>query len=161
MNFHGCKSRIRRSHCESTPVELSSSTSQYQPEIVQSEAGGEEKVEKLNDKFSQQEQRPRGEKFPAFYTMITIPEFYNNRDVFITGATGFVGKVLIEKLLRSCPGIRRIFLMLRPKRTRTIAARVEEIKNTPVSYCCAECSLLKQSCKVFLFFCNRFVFETM
>lgn len=66
--------------------------------------------------------------------MITIPEFYNNRDVFITGATGFVGKVLIEKLLRSCPGIRRIFLMLRPKRTRTISARMEEIKNTPVSY---------------------------
>ncbi|XP_070502901.1 putative fatty acyl-CoA reductase CG5065 [Chironomus tepperi] len=37
--------------------------------------------------------------------MITIPEFYNNRDIFITGGSGFVGKVLIEKLLRSCSEI--------------------------------------------------------
>lgn len=66
--------------------------------------------------------------------MITIPEFYNNRDVFITGASGFVGKVLIEKLLRSCPGIKRIFLLLRAKRSKSINARLEEIKNTPVSY---------------------------
>jgi FlaA1/EpsC-like NDP-sugar epimerase len=64
--------------------------------------------------------------------MITIPEFYNNRDVFITGATGFVGKVLIEKLLRSCPGIKRIFLLLRAKRSKSINVRLEEIKNTPV-----------------------------
>lgn len=66
--------------------------------------------------------------------MITIPEFYNNRDVFITGASGFVGKVLIEKLLRSCPGIKRIFLLLRVKRSKSINSRLEEIKNTPVSY---------------------------
>lgn len=68
--------------------------------------------------------------------MITIPEFYNNRDVFITGATGFVGKVLIEKLLRSCPGIKRIFLLLRAKRSKSINVRLEEIKNTPVSNSC-------------------------
>lgn len=66
--------------------------------------------------------------------MITIPEFYNNRDVFITGATGFVGKVLIEKLLRSCPTIKRVFLLLRAKRSKSINERLEEIKNTPVSY---------------------------
>lgn len=64
--------------------------------------------------------------------MITIPEFFNNRDIFITGGTGFVGKVLIEKLLRSCP-IKRIFLMLRAKRSKSINERLEEIKNTPVS----------------------------
>lgn len=65
--------------------------------------------------------------------MITIPEFYNNRDVFITGATGFVGKVLIEKLLRSCSGIKRVFLLLRSKRSKSINERLEEIKNTAVS----------------------------
>jgi alcohol-forming fatty acyl-CoA reductase len=65
--------------------------------------------------------------------MITIPEFYTNRDVFITGATGFVGKVLIEKLLRSCPDIKRIFLLLRAKRSKSINVRLDEIKNTPVS----------------------------
>ena len=65
--------------------------------------------------------------------MITIPEFYNNRDVFITGATGFVGKVLIEKLLRSCPNIKRVFLLLRSKRSKSINERLEEIKCTAVS----------------------------
>lgn len=65
--------------------------------------------------------------------MISIPEFYNNRDVFITGATGFVGKVLIEKLLRSCPNIKRVFLLLRSKRSKSINQRLEEIKNTAVS----------------------------
>lgn len=66
--------------------------------------------------------------------MITIPDFYSNRDVFITGATGFVGKVLIEKLLRSCPSINKVFLVLRTKRSKSIEERLEEIKNTPVSF---------------------------
>ena len=30
-----------------------------------------------------------------------IQQFYQGKTVFITGATGFMGKVLLEKLLRS------------------------------------------------------------
>jgi fatty acyl-CoA reductase len=33
-----------------------------------------------------------------------IAEFYKKKSVFITGATGFIGKQLVEKLVRSCPG---------------------------------------------------------
>jgi fatty acyl-CoA reductase len=33
-----------------------------------------------------------------------IGKFFDGKSVFITGATGFVGKQIIEKLLRSCPG---------------------------------------------------------
>ena len=33
-----------------------------------------------------------------------IADFYKNKSVFITGATGFIGKQLVEKLVRSCPG---------------------------------------------------------
>lgn len=66
--------------------------------------------------------------------MITIPEFYSNRDILITGATGFVGKVLIEKLLRSCSSIGRVFCLLREKRSKSINERLDEIKSTPVSY---------------------------
>jgi len=65
--------------------------------------------------------------------MISIPEFYNNRDVLVTGGTGFLGKVLIEKLLRSCPTIKRIFVLLRTKRSKSISERLEEIKSLPVS----------------------------
>ncbi|KAG5671330.1 hypothetical protein PVAND_001533 [Polypedilum vanderplanki] len=60
--------------------------------------------------------------------MITIPEFYRNRDVFITGATGFIMKVLIEKLFRSCSDVGRIFVLMREKRSKSINERLEDIK---------------------------------
>ncbi|PSN41791.1 hypothetical protein C0J52_21752 [Blattella germanica] len=46
----------------------------------------------------------------------SIPDFYNGRSVLVTGATGFMGKVLVEKLLRSCPGIKTMFDRLRNER---------------------------------------------
>ncbi|KAL7013489.1 hypothetical protein ACKWTF_015423 [Chironomus riparius] len=61
----------------------------------------------------------------------SIPEFYNNKSVFITGGTGFVGKVLIEKLLRSCPGIDNIYLLCRSKKGKNINERLEEVKSSP------------------------------
>ena len=35
--------------------------------------------------------------------------------VAVTGATGFLGKALVEKVLRSIPDVRRIYLLIRPK----------------------------------------------
>uniref|UniRef100_A0AAR5Q6I7 Fatty acyl-CoA reductase n=1 Tax=Dendroctonus ponderosae TaxID=77166 RepID=A0AAR5Q6I7_DENPD len=34
---------------------------------------------------------------------VPIPQYFGGKNVFITGGSGFIGKVLIEKLLRSCP----------------------------------------------------------
>ena len=34
-----------------------------------------------------------------------IATFFCNKTIFVTGATGFVGKCLLEKLARSCPGM--------------------------------------------------------
>lgn len=50
--------------------------------------------------------------------MITksIPEWFANKNVLITGGTGFMGKVLISKLLLSCPDIGDIFLIIRKKK---------------------------------------------
>lgn len=62
----------------------------------------------------------------------SIPEFFNGRDIFITGGTGFMGKVLIEKLVRSCPGINKVFVLLRAKRGKNIHERIEELKELPV-----------------------------
>lgn len=47
---------------------------------------------------------------------LAVQEFYRDKAVLITGVTGFLGKILLEKLLRSCPGIRRIFLLIRPRK---------------------------------------------
>ncbi len=38
-----------------------------------------------------------------------IAEFFKRKSIFITGATGFIGKQLVEKLVRSCPGRKMIF----------------------------------------------------
>ncbi|XP_052218054.1 fatty acyl-CoA reductase 1-like isoform X2 [Dreissena polymorpha] len=65
-------------------------------------------------------------------TLPSVAEFYRDKNVFITGGTGFIGKVLIEKLLRSCPDIGKLFILVRPKRSQDIQQRMEELANSPV-----------------------------
>lgn len=45
-----------------------------------------------------------------------ICEFYKGKNVLVTGATGYCGKVLVEKLLRTCVGIGNIFIIVRRKK---------------------------------------------
>ncbi|GFU39350.1 putative fatty acyl-CoA reductase CG5065 [Nephila pilipes] len=42
----------------------------------------------------------------------SIPQVYAGKTVFITGGNGFLGKVLLEKLLRCCPDIKEIIVLL-------------------------------------------------
>jgi len=63
----------------------------------------------------------------------TIPEFYAGRSIFITGATGFMGKILVEKLLRSCPDIKCLYLLIRPKKGKETQERLEEILESKVN----------------------------
>nr|CAD7601195.1 unnamed protein product [Timema genevievae] len=58
-----------------------------------------------------------------------IQEFYRDCNVFITGGTGFMGKLLIEKLLRSCPATKKIFIIIRPKRGKSPEERKEKLLN--------------------------------
>lgn len=74
-----------------------------------------------------------------------ITQFYAKRSIFVTGATGFIGKVsnahqsppfgaitafknqvLVEKLLFECPDIDKIFILLRAKRGQQPKQRLEE-----------------------------------
>lgn len=48
--------------------------------------------------------------------MSEVAKWYQGKNVFVTGGTGFVGKSLVEKLLRDCPEIGYIYLMIRPKK---------------------------------------------
>ncbi|XP_050358500.1 fatty acyl-CoA reductase wat-like [Nymphalis io] len=61
-----------------------------------------------------------------------IQEFYNGKNILITGATGFLGKILMEKLLRCCPGVENLYLLVRQKRGKDIYTRIEEMFEDPV-----------------------------
>ncbi|XP_029908864.1 fatty acyl-CoA reductase 1 isoform X1 [Myripristis murdjan] len=61
--------------------------------------------------------------------MVNIPEYYAGKSVLITGATGFMGKVLLEKLLRSCPGVKVVYVMVRPKAGQSPHARIADMIN--------------------------------
>ncbi|XP_065343905.1 putative fatty acyl-CoA reductase CG5065 isoform X2 [Cloeon dipterum] len=61
-----------------------------------------------------------------------IASFYKDRSVLITGATGFMGKVLSEKLLRSCPDIKNLYLLMRPKRGQDVRTRLVELLNAQI-----------------------------
>ena len=51
---------------------------------------------------------------------------------FMTGATGFLGKVLLQELLRACPEVGNIFVLLRPKKGKEPTERVKNIISLPV-----------------------------
>lgn len=64
--------------------------------------------------------------------MIGIKEFYDGCDVFVTGGTGFMGKVLIEKLLRSCSGIRNVYVLMRNRKDKNVTDRVQDMLALPL-----------------------------
>lgn len=60
-----------------------------------------------------------------------IKEFYRDSTIFITGATGFLGKLAMEKLLRTCSHLNKIFILMRPKKGKDVKSRFEEIFSEP------------------------------
>jgi fatty acyl-CoA reductase len=67
------------------------------------------------------------------YKGTAIQDFYRDANVLITGGTGFMGKVLVEKLLRSCPHLRNIYLLVRKKKGKDVNTRIQEVFEDPVS----------------------------
>ena len=62
-----------------------------------------------------------------------IADYFKGSVILVTGGTGFVGKALLEKLLRSCPGIDTIYVLMRPKRGLSVDQRYKELLKNQVS----------------------------
>lgn len=65
-------------------------------------------------------------------TTITVDSFYSGQSILMTGASGFLGKVILEKLLRDCRSITNIYVLLRSKQGVDPRRRVEELTNSVV-----------------------------
>ena len=82
-----------------------------------------EMTTEVRDEEKQQQQQ---------YLPSEIVSFYKHKTIFITGATGFLGKVLIEKLLRTCYDLDKIYVLIRSKKGHSASHRLNELLNCPV-----------------------------
>jgi alcohol-forming fatty acyl-CoA reductase len=64
--------------------------------------------------------------------MDSVKGFYKDKNVFVTGASGFMGKVLLEKILYSCSDVNQIFVLMREKKGKSGLQRVEEFSKIPL-----------------------------
>ena len=55
-----------------------------------------------------------------------IRDFYAGKTLLITGTTGFVGKVVLEKIIRTQPNFRRIYVMIREKKNMSLTQRFQK-----------------------------------
>ncbi|XP_043499970.1 fatty acyl-CoA reductase 1-like, partial [Polistes fuscatus] len=58
-----------------------------------------------------------------------IATFYSGKKMFITGGLGFLGRLLMEKLLRCCPDIKTVYLLIRAKKQQDPNTRFKEYFN--------------------------------
>ncbi|KAJ3641732.1 hypothetical protein Zmor_028213 [Zophobas morio] len=60
-----------------------------------------------------------------------IVEFFKNQTIFITGGNGPVGKLILEKLLRTFWDLKKIYLLMRPKKGKSPEQRFSHLFTNP------------------------------
>ncbi|XP_053945507.1 fatty acyl-CoA reductase wat-like [Anastrepha ludens] len=60
-----------------------------------------------------------------------IQNFYRDKSVFLTGGSGFLGKVYIEKILRATE-VKCVYILIRPKKDQTVEDRIDAMFSNPL-----------------------------
>lgn len=68
----------------------------------------------------------KDEEVPSVEGTSEIVQFFTGRKILVTGGSGFLGKLLVEKLLRSCTGLDTLYMFMRGKKGKTSEQRFEE-----------------------------------
>uniref|UniRef100_A0A1B0ALP3 Fatty acyl-CoA reductase n=1 Tax=Glossina palpalis gambiensis TaxID=67801 RepID=A0A1B0ALP3_9MUSC len=63
---------------------------------------------------------------------MSVTKFYVDQEIFITGGSGFIGKALIEKIMRSFPEFSKIYVLLRSKVNKSADERLQILLKDPV-----------------------------
>ncbi|KAA6426508.1 MAG: hypothetical protein FRX49_03618 [Trebouxia sp. A1-2] len=70
------------------------------------------------------------EDVPPAHQQLSVREAYAGRTVLLTGVTGFVGSLVLEQLLRTCPEIARVYVVVRQKHGISGRARFHKMLHT-------------------------------
>ncbi|XP_073049363.1 fatty acyl-CoA reductase 2, chloroplastic-like [Primulina eburnea] len=81
---------------------------------------------------------PLMEEYGKNHTGVGIVEFFQGKNIFITGASGLVGKVLVEKILRST-SVEKIYVLIKANNKKAALDRLtKEIINSELFKCLQE-----------------------
>ncbi|XP_023311997.1 fatty acyl-CoA reductase wat-like [Anoplophora glabripennis] len=67
-------------------------------------------------------------------SLTPVQRFFVGSKIFLTGGTGFIGILLLEKLLSSCPDISKVFMLVRDKKGKDVRTRMQEFFDNEVFY---------------------------
>lgn len=62
-----------------------------------------------------------------------IRRFYAGKHVLLTGCTGFLGTVAVEKILRTCREVSKVYIMIRQKKGIPVEERLRDFFKNEVS----------------------------
>ena len=65
--------------------------------------------------------------------IVSVSQFFANKNIFITGGTGFLGTVMIEALLSTHPDVGIIYVLVRGKRGFDPQERINRMLQKPVN----------------------------
>ena len=65
--------------------------------------------------------------------MLNVKEFYKDKVILISGCTGYLGKIILETILRTCSDFKTVYVLIRQKKGTTVSKRLHhDIFNSPL-----------------------------